>query len=371
MKGKSEVSNFIGERVSVKLEGFKPEKLLSQAAAKGVRIRNVVYRNETEIHLTVSMDGLAVLKKLAGSTHRLTVTERRGAKVRAYRMKKSKMTIAGICLFLLFFLAQSLFVREIKVIGCRSITESSIREAIAEEGLYEGARRTFDCDAIERMLFETFDEIVWARVACDGGYAEVQISESRQAPVSEESRDVPCNIVAEKDCYIERIYTYRGRAKAAANDFVRKGDILITGKIPVEHPSYPVKEGKKLYHYAHAEGKIVARVPYYFSFYMSPASTGEGAGISGKTGTEASESRPEKSKSEKSKLEKSKAEAMLRRWIKENIPSQAEILKKDFHFDEKKNIIRVYGTIETRQQVGTEKEIVIDKHKGRTEKDTD
>ena len=185
MKGKSEVSNFIGERVSIKLEGFKPEKLLSQAAAKGVRIRNVVYKDETEIHLTVSREGVDTLKKLAGSTHRLTVIERRGARVRAYRMKKSKMTIAGICLFA-FFSAQSLFVREIKVIGCKSITESSIREAIAEEGLYEGARRNFDCDAIERMLFETFDEIVWARVAYDGGYAEVHISESRQAPVSEE-----------------------------------------------------------------------------------------------------------------------------------------------------------------------------------------
>lgn len=364
MKGKSEVSNFIGERVSIKLEGFKPEKLLSQAAAKGVRIRNVVYKDETEIHLTVSREGVDTLKKLAGSTHRLTVIERRGARVRAYRMKKSKMTIAGICLFLLFFSAQSLFVREIKVIGCKSITESSIREAIAEEGLYEGARRNFDCDAIERMLFETFDEIVWARVAYDGGYAEVHISESRQAPVSEENRDVPCNIVAEKDCYIERIYTYRGRAKAVANDFVRKGDILITGKIPVEHPSYPVKEGKKLYHYAHAEGKIVARVPYYFSFYMPPVSSGEGTDdISKNTETEAP--------LEKGKARERKAEAMLRRWIKENIPKQAEILKKDFHFDEKKNIIRVYGTIETRQQVGTEKEIVIDKHKRRTEKDTD
>lgn len=364
MKGKSEVSNFIGERVRIKLEGFKPEKILSQAAAKGVRIRNAVYKDETEIHLTVSREGLDTLKKLAGSTHRLTVTERRGAKVRAYRIKKSKMTIAGICLFLLFFLAQSLFVREIKVIGCRSITESSIREAIAEEGLYEGARRNFDCDAIERMLFETFDEIVWARVAYDGGYAEVQISESKQAPVSEKSRDIPCNIVAEKDCYIERIYTYRGRAKAAANDFVRKGDILITGKIPVEHPSYPVKEGEKLYHYAHAEGKIVARVPYYFSFYMPPVSSGEG------TDDIMKHAEPE-ARLEKEKAEKRKAEAMLRRWIKENIPGHAEILKKDFHFDEKKNIIRVYGTIETRQQVGKEKEIVIDKHKRRTEKDTD
>ena len=62
---------------------------------------------------------------------------------------------------------------------------------------------------------------------------------------------------------------------------------------------------------------------------------------------------------------------MLREWIAENIPESAQILNKDFHFDKKKNIIRVYGTVETRQQVGKEKEIVIDKHKRGTKEDTD
>lgn len=368
MKGKSEASNFIRERVRIKLEGFKPERLLSKAAARGVRIRNAVYIDETLVHLTVSREGLDTLKKLAGSAYRFTVLERHGAKAGADRIKRSRLTVAGICLFLLFFSVQSLYVREINVIGCRSITETSIREAVAEEGLYEGARRNFDCDAIERMLFETFDEIVWANVAYDGGYVEVQISESRQAPAAEKNREKPCNIVAETDCYIERIYTYRGRALVAENDFVRKGEIMITGKIPVEHPSYPVKEGKKLYHYAHAEGKIVARVPYYFSFYLPPEVS---CGNTAEAAAENAENEPREVSGEDNVSGKREAEAALRRWIKENIPGKAEILKKDFHFDEKKNIIRVYGTIETRQQVGMEKEIVIDKHERRTEKDTD
>ncbi len=94
-------------------------------------------------------------------------------------------------------------------------------------------------------------------------------------------------------------------------------------------------------HYTHADGKIVARVPYYFSFYM-----------------EAGES-------------KKRAETLLRDWIKENTPKGAEILNKDFYFDEKKGKIRVYGTVETRQRVGVEKEIVIDKQERGTKENSD
>ncbi len=151
----------------------------------------------------------------------------------------------------------------------------------------------------------------------------------------------PCDIVSDQDCYIERIYTYKGRARVSENDFVKKGDILIAGTVPIEHPSYPVEEGKTMEHYTHADGKIVARVPYYFSFYM-----------------EAGES-------------KKRAETLLRDWIKENTPKGAEILNKDFYFDEKKGKIRVYGTVETRQRVGVEKEIVIDKQERGTKENSD
>lgn len=343
MKGKSQESNFIRHWVRIRLEGFKPEKLISSAVAKGINLKEICYKDETEVYLTAAKGQLGALRKLAGSKYRLTVISQGGVIPSCRSVWKNKMAIAGLCVFLLVFFAQTLFVREINVVGCRTITETSIRQTLAEEGLYEGALKKFDADRIERRLFQDYETIVWARVAYEGNYVEVQISESRQVPLGEEDRK-PCNIVADKDCYIERIYTYKGRAKVRENDFVRKGGILISGKVPIEHPSYPVEEGKKLWHYTHADGKVTARVPYYYSFVMKPQ------------------------KDEKSRNKE--AQRLLRQWIKENVPESAEILNKDFHFDAKKNIIKVYGTVETRQQVGIEKEIVIDKHKRGTEKNS-
>lgn len=344
MKGKSQASNFIKHQVNVRLEGFKPERLISQAAAEGIAIRHIHYKDETEVFFTVSGEGFRRMKKLAKSRYKFTVLSQRGAVPMMKGFWRRKMTVAGLALFFLLFFAQTLFVREINIIGCRSITETAIRQSIAEEGLYEGALRRFDCEAIEKKLFQSFDNIVWARVAYEGGYVEVQISESEQAPSETAGNTAPCDIVAETDCYIEQIYTYKGRGQVAKNDFVKKGDILISGTVPVEHPSYPVEEGEKLYHYTHASGKIVARVPYYYTFNIEGDLT----------------------ESERNR----EAQRLLRQWTKENVPESAQIINKDFHFSKKKNIIKVYGTVETRQQVGIEKEIVIDEHKRGTEEDT-
>ena len=344
MKGKSQASNFIKHQVRVRLEGFRPERLISQAAAEGVTVRDIHYKDETEVSFTVSGEGFRRMKKLAKSRYKFTVLSQKGIIPAMICLRRSRMTVAGVALFLLLFFAQTLFVREINIIGCRSITETAIRQSIAEEGLYEGALKRFDCEAIEKKLFQTFDNIVWARVAYEGNYVEVQISESEQAPSETVGDSIPCDIVAETDCYIEQIYTYKGRGQAAENDYVKKGDILISGTVPIEHPSYPVEEGETLYHYTHADGKIVARVPYYYTFSLDSDLTEE----------------------ERNK----EARRLLRLWIKENVPESAQIINKDFHFTEKKNIISVYGTVETRQQVGIEKEIVIDEHKRGTEEDT-
>lgn len=341
MRETSRESSFIRHWVRIRVDGFKPERLLSQAMERHIGLKQIHVQDETRIFLTVAGDDLPLLKKLARSKYKITAVRNGGMVPAVLRIRQGKLRAVGIGIFLLFFVSQALFVREINVIGCKSITETEIRASLAEANLYEGARKRFDCEAIEKKLFREFDDIVWARVAYEGNYVEVRIAESKQAPKQMTDRKKACNLVAERECYIETIEVYKGRKNVGANDFVRKGDILIAGTVPLEHPSFQPAKDEAIEHYVHAEGKVVARVPYYFSFSLEP---GEGKEV---------------------------AEQRLRSWIKEKIPENAQILKKDFHFDRKKNIINVYGTVETRQRVGVEKEIVIDKHDGGTKKDTD
>ena len=299
--------------------------------AKNLDLRNITFFDETEIYCTLSGSDYEKLKKLAGQGYRLTNIKEGGSKPALRNLRMNKLMLCGIALFILFYLLQLSFVREISVLGCETITEDDLRTVLKEEGLYEGGLKTFDCDDIERRLFDTYEQIVWARVAYQGSFVQVEIAEGKLQQEKLLNREQPCHLIAEQDCYIETVRTFKGSTKVEAGEFVKKGGILISGEVAIEHPTYPVDEDTPKYHYVHAEGEVTARVPYYYSIYVEP------------TMTEAQQ------------------KAEIRKWMKKNIPEKAEILNKDFHFEQKKNIIKLYGMIETRQPVGIEKEINIDK----------
>ena len=331
MRGTSRESNFTKHWVRIRIDGYRPERLLSQAMSKNLACRNVTYHDETEIYCTISGADYRKLKKLAGSGYRLTIIKEGGVRPGLKILWMNKLMLCGVALFILFYLAQFSVIREISVLGCDTIPEDELRIVLKEEGLYEGCLKTFDCDGIERRLFDEYDQIVWARVAYQGSFVQVEIAEGKLQQEKMRNRDQPCHLITEQDCYIETVRTFKGRAKVEKGEFVRKGGILISGKVPIEHPTYPVEEDTPKYHYVHAEGEVTARVPYYYSIYVD-VDTAE---------------------------EEQRAE--IRQWMKKNIPENAEILNKDFHFERKKDMIKLYGMIETRQPVGTEKEINIDK----------
>ena len=93
------------------------------------------------------------------------------------------------------FGAQTLFVREINVIGCKkSITESSIRECLRGRRSLRRQQKEFRLRRHEHRLFKEFDNIVWAKVRHEGNYVEVKISESKTGSSDKVGKETPCNI---------------------------------------------------------------------------------------------------------------------------------------------------------------------------------
>lgn len=341
MREKSEELNYTQHWVRIKLEGVRVERLLTLAVKNEMILRNLSYRDETEVYLNLSFKDYQHLKKLAGHKFKFTIVSEGGTHYKAARLKRRKLLFIGILFFMVVVLWQSLFIKEIDVIGCQSIPEDEIRAVLKEEKLYEGCLKKFNCDEIEKTLFRRFKQIVWARVAYDGSFAVVEIAETDNPMPEKKDKSFYCDIIAKKDCYIEQILPYKGENLVEKDDFVRKGDILISGTVPYESTTYESEtEGEQEY-YVHAEGKITGIVPYYFTFYMEPDGDYD------------------------------LAHRMLEHWIKENIPKNAQIVNKDLNFDKKKNIIKVYGTVVSREEVGKEKEIIIDESKPRIEENPD
>ncbi|MBQ9931489.1 MAG: sporulation protein YqfD [Firmicutes bacterium] len=300
---------------------------------------------------------------------------------------------AGLALFIFLVTYQSLFIHEIRIDGFSRLTETEIRTALAEAGLYEGCRKTVDPNRVAVQMYRVLDNIAYCGIKYEGGLAQVYISERTQLPEKLDTSQY-CHVVANKSGYIQKVTAKGGSPAVSADQYVEAGDILISGAYKVQDTTFESTGDGRLV-YAHAMGEVLARVPYRFTIYldrydMAQSETGRQApGFALTLGTqtfrtdslfrpydtavttehpiitvsrpfpfrlsavfshEVASERVEKSQEELLSL----AEMQLRLWAKKNLPENGEILNKDLKFTPKDNIIEVTIMLEVLEDIGRE-----------------
>ena len=486
MKVRSKKLNFYSDRIEVRIEGFQIGKLLDAAAKSGMLLKAIRVDSKTAVRAEIAACDLKQLQKLAGARYRVTPQVRRGVVYQTRALLRRPMLVIGVLLAASMVIAESFCGAAVTIDGYRAIPESALRDCLAASGVREGVYRPgIDWGQAEAALFETFPQIMWVRLVYDGRLVVLEVAETghqiirgeSELAADEEKLFIPapepqngyCNIVAAHSGYIERIDPLWGDAMAEPGDYVKKGQILIRGQIPIETTTFDENAPKE--YYVRARGEVWARVPYRLTFrqerYLRSAQVareqaGAYAAQSGKTaqpgqvqsgdaqsgkvvqpgqaqigdaqsgkaaqpGQVQSEdaqdgqtaqmqqtqsedaqsgqaAQPEQAQREDAQSEdaqsgkaaqpgqtqtedaragkadasdmqggpavvsnrvektqeqaKAKVEQQIRIWAKENLPENAEIVKKSLNFTQKENIIEVGVTLEVRRQIGKEQEIV-------------
>ena len=417
MKARSKKLNFYSDRIEVRIEGFQIGKLLDAAARSGMLLKAIRVESETAARAEIAACDLKPLQKLAGARYRVTPQVRRGVVYQTRALLRRPMLVIGVLLAASMVIAESFFVAAVTIDGYRAIPESALRDCLAASGVREGVYRPgIDWGQAEAALFETFPQIMWVRLVYDGRLVVLEVAETghqiirgeSELAADEEKLFIPapepqngyCNIVAARSGYIERIDPLWGDAMAEPGDYVKKGQILIRGQIPIETTTFDENAPKE--YYVRARGEVWARVPYRLTFrqerYLRSAQvereqTGAYAAQSGQAAqpeqaqsedaqsgkaaqpgqTQTEDARAGKAgandmqggpavvsnRVEKTQEQaKAKVEQQIRIWAKENLPENAEIVKKSLNFTQKENIIEVGVTLEVRRQIGKEQEIV-------------
>lgn len=433
MKVRSKKLNFYSDRIEVRIEGFQIGKLLDAAAKSGMLLKAIRVDSKTAVRAEIAACDLKQLQKLAGARYRVTPQVRRGVVYQTRALLRRPMLVIGVLLAASMVIAESFFVAAVTIDGYRAIPESALRDCLAASGVREGVYRPgIDWGQAEAALFETFPQIMWVRLVYDGRLVVLEVAETghqiirgeSELAADEEKLFIPapepqngyCNIVAAHSGYIERIDPLWGDAMAEPGDYVKKGQILIRGQIPIETTTFDENAPKE--YYVRARGEVWARVPYRLTFrqerYLRSAQVareqaGAYAAQSGKTAqpgqvqsgdaqsgkvvqpgqaqigdaqsgkaaqpgqTQTEDARAGKADAsdmqggpavvsnrvEKTQEQaKAKVEQQIRIWAKENLPENAEIVKKSLNFTQKENIIEVGVTLEVRRQIGKEQEIV-------------
>lgn len=399
---KSNQSSFMEHYLLIKVEGFKQQELISECMKKKIPLRNVKIKNNIEMTLQIKRDDFDFLKKLGKNKYRISIISEGGYIPLLSTILNNKARVCGILVFVFIIYFQTFFISEIRIDGYEMFTEREIRECLKDGGMFEGCKKSMDIDKLKLYLYDKLDNVSFVSINLKGCMAEVKIEEGT-INLEKVDKSAPCNVVADKEGYIYKVTPIEGIRAVDTGSYVKKGDIIIAGTIPIKSTAYGQPESSLTERYVHAEGTALAKIPYRFvynqnTYELIKKPTGKffyafDIKLGGKnictselfnpfevsTANEVKtfegirpfpfafsikkvdEIQLQSKKRSKEEIEK-EVNKLVRQDIKENLPENAQILNKSLYFGEEKNIIEVAVMIESLQKIGREQEIAFGEH---------
>ncbi|MCD7751309.1 MAG: sporulation protein YqfD [Lachnospiraceae bacterium] len=120
--------------------------------------------------------------------------------------------------------------------GNYSITEDQLTDFMAEQGVWVGIpKSSLDLESLEKALREEFPLITWTSGKINGTVLEISMKENERPDVTLPvmAAEEATGLYATADGTVISIYVRNGVALVARGDEVKKGDLLVDGRIPV------------------------------------------------------------------------------------------------------------------------------------------
>ena len=224
--------------------------LLELLMKRGISTYGAIF-GEDSLSFAVSFYSARRLRQAcAESGIALTPLSSHGIPAIIYRYRHRAGLMAGAVLATAIVILSSSVIFAVRVDGNERLTDGEVIEALRECGLHLGDfRRRVDTDTIENRVMICSDDISWISINIIGTVAEVDIRETEVVPKKEELYGA-ANVIAAKDGFIERFEDTRGNILLEVGDFVRKGELIVSGLYD------SMTEGMR---YTSARGRVMAR----------------------------------------------------------------------------------------------------------------
>ncbi len=243
----------------VEIKGKNPKKLLSKIFKLNINLLDITYY-KNKITFKVSYNDYIKINKIK-TIYEVNIIDIKG-------IKKIKLLIKKYLVFLIFFvLGLLLLISLTKYVYFINInTESKemfdlIKKELDKNDLtiYSRKKSFKDLDYMTKKIKqENIDKIEWLSIYYDGTHLNIEVIERiKDTP---ETKEELHDIVASKNGYIKDIYSISGEILKVKDDYVKKGDVIISGNI--------FRNGKVIGK-TNAKGKVYAEVWYKVSLNKS------------------------------------------------------------------------------------------------------
>lgn len=256
--------------VLISIQGPFPERFVNMAVARGIFLWDITRITEDKTEAKVRIDAFRAMRHLARRTRcRVRIKSKYGLPFLIIHLRRRKMLVLGGVLFCAALYLLSSFIWFIEITGTEKLDPWQIQHLAAEIGLQVGTPKwKLDLPAIEKTISDHFPQLHYVHLYFRGTKAIVEVAEKVIIP--EDDQWTPAHLVAIKDGVIQEILVMVGQAQVKEGDTVKKGQVLISGRIqpdpapagsppgqgPTPLPSRPEPQ------LVHAKGIVRARVWY-------------------------------------------------------------------------------------------------------------
>lgn len=271
----------VSNQVRCLVTGEETLRFVNLCRNNGIELRHLV-RRENAIQMEIDAENFKKLRPLVRKTHvKIHILNRHGPAFFFYRHKRRWRFLLGMTVFAGMIYILSLFVWQIDIDGNRKYTDALILQALAQMDVKTGCRKSeIDLPEIEEELRIMYNEITWVSASITGTKLQIELREgdlkisgssgggktgnvkrvenrenNSKTQNGESETDLPANLVADEDAIITNLVVRRGTVAVRYGDEVKKGDVLIEGKVYI----YNEDETLKKVDYLTAEGDVFGK----------------------------------------------------------------------------------------------------------------
>lgn len=271
----------VSNQVRCLVTGEETLRFVNLCRNNGIELRHLI-RKENAIQMEIDAKSFKKLRPLVRKTHvKIHILNRHGPAFFFYRHKRRWWFLLGMMVFAGMIYILSLFVWQIDIDGNRKYTDALILQALAKMDVKTGCRKSeIDLPKIEEELRIMYNEITWVSASIAGTKLQIELREgdlkisgssgggqtgnvkrvenrenNPKTQNGESETDLPANLVADEDAIITNLVVRRGTVAVRYGDEVKKGDVLIEGKVYI----YNEDETLKKVDYLTAEGDVFGK----------------------------------------------------------------------------------------------------------------
>lgn len=232
--------------VKVTVTGRLIEQFINGCVKEDIKIWDIRRLNKTSMTCKISLNDIKAVKRVLKATDcRIHFRDRQGFPFFIRKALSRKGVIGGMIAFLAVLFILSNMVWNIRISGADPKVEHNIQTILKNMDIHRGVFQ-FSIPSIEQTeynLSQNLKNVTWVGVSIDGTSLNIKVVQ-KSLPKQEKVTG-PQNLYAKKEAVISHLFVEKGQPMVKVNDYVKKGDLLVSGQLGTEEqPKFVAAKGE-------------------------------------------------------------------------------------------------------------------------------